>query len=247
MKLARPSVPVKTPANLILTLSTRTSPLRPALLHVLLQRRYATETSLGKTSSPKPRRRSVTPFNDDGRVAWSDLSAGEKTARATQQSFNFGLILAGLGLTGVVTYLLFTEVFAPDSKVANFSRAVDLIKKDPVCQSLLGDPKKIMAHGEETYNKWRRARPIASTIYQDRYGVEHLMMKFHVDGPLNKGLAQLHMTRHPKQGDGDFEYKYLFVDVRGHHRVYLKNADEEKKAAGAAAKKKTRFLGINFG
>lgn len=54
------------------------------------------------------------------------------------------------------------------------------------------------------------------------------------------------MTRHPKQGDGDFEYKYLFVDIRGHHRIYLRNADDEKKAA-EAGKKKMRFLGVNWG
>lgn len=129
---------------------------RPAL-----RRHYAAPTGLGKTPSSGSRRRSVTPFNDDGHVAWSQLSRGEKAARATQQSFNFGFILAGLGLTGAVAYLLFTEVFAPDSKIANFSRSLDLIKKDPECQSLLGNPKKIWAHGEETYNKWRRARPIA--------------------------------------------------------------------------------------
>lgn len=57
----------------------------------------------------------------------------------------------------------------------------------------------------------------------------------------------MHMTRHPRHGDGDFEYKYLFIDIRGHHRIYLRNADEEKKAADAAGKKKSRFLGINWG
>lgn len=56
---------------------------------------------------------------------------------------------------------MFTEVFSPDSKVAHFSRAVDLIKQDPTCRSLLGEPKKILAHGEETHNKWKRARPVA--------------------------------------------------------------------------------------
>lgn len=55
------------------------------------------------------------------------------------------------------------------------------------------------------------------------------------------------MTRHPRQGDGDFQYKYLFIDIRGHQRIYLKNADDDKKAAAAEGRKKTRFLGINFG
>ena len=72
------------------------TPLRP----LALSRRYATHHGLGTTaSSPAPRRRSVTPFNDDGHVPWQNLSAAEKTARATQQTFNLGLMVAGLVLT----------------------------------------------------------------------------------------------------------------------------------------------------
>jgi hypothetical protein len=56
---------------------------------------------------------------------------------------------------------LYSEVFSPDSKTTYFNRAVDRIRADPRCLELLGDGKKITAYGEETYNKWRRARPIA--------------------------------------------------------------------------------------
>jgi hypothetical protein len=35
------------------------------------------------------------------------------------------------------------------------------VKKDPRCIELLGSRKKIIAYGEPTWNKWRRARPIA--------------------------------------------------------------------------------------
>lgn len=52
-------------------------------------------------------------------------------------------------------------MFSPDSRTAQFNRAVDRIKQDPRCLEVLGDPKKITAHGEETMNKWRRARPIS--------------------------------------------------------------------------------------
>lgn len=89
MKLTAPST-VKSPSATLALLVY----LRPAL-----RRHYATQTGLGKSSSPSARRRAVTPFNDDGHVKWSELSRGEKAARATQQSFNFGFILAGLGLT----------------------------------------------------------------------------------------------------------------------------------------------------
>lgn len=58
-------------------------------------------------------------------------------------------------------YYLYTDVFSPDSKTAYFNRVVDRIKQEPKCLEVLGDAKKITAHGEETYNKWRRSRPIA--------------------------------------------------------------------------------------
>lgn len=73
----------------------------PGAAPSLMRRTYATQHSLGATgaASSGPRRKSVTPFNDDGHVPWSELSAGEKAARATQQTFNFGLILVGIVLT----------------------------------------------------------------------------------------------------------------------------------------------------
>lgn len=63
-----------------------------------IARSFATQNTQGPTPLG-PKRRSVTPFNDDGYVPWSELSAPEKAARATQQSFNFGLVLVGLVLT----------------------------------------------------------------------------------------------------------------------------------------------------
>jgi hypothetical protein len=58
-----------------------------------------TQTGLGASGTPKPKRRNVTPFNDTGFVPWSELSKTEKAARATQQSYNFGMIIVGLVLT----------------------------------------------------------------------------------------------------------------------------------------------------
>jgi import inner membrane translocase subunit TIM21 len=60
-----------------------------------------------------------------------------------------------------VGYVLYSEVFSPDSKTTYFNRAVDRIRADRRCLELLGDGKKITAFGEETHNKWRRARPLA--------------------------------------------------------------------------------------
>lgn len=77
-------------------------------------------------------------------------------------------------------YFLWTEVFSTESKVTHFNRAVDRIKKDDRCLELLGDAKKITAHGEETHNRWARSRPIASTERTDPYGNQHIVMNFYV-------------------------------------------------------------------
>lgn len=77
-------------------------------------------------------------------------------------------------------YFLWTEVFSPESTITYFNRAVDRIKKDDRLLELLGDSKKIMAHGEETHNKWKRSRPISSTESKDRQGNQHLVMQFYV-------------------------------------------------------------------
>jgi hypothetical protein len=69
-----------------------------AIRPTIAARLYATQTGLGTTAAPT-RRKTVTAFNDDGRVSWGDLSAREKVARTTQQSFNFSFIFLGAVLT----------------------------------------------------------------------------------------------------------------------------------------------------
>ena len=59
-----------------------------------MHRYYATPNTLPGTTEPSSRKQ-VTIGNDDGRVPWGQLSPGEKASRTTQQTFNFGVILAG--------------------------------------------------------------------------------------------------------------------------------------------------------
>lgn len=59
-----------------------------------MHRYYATSNTLAGTTKTSSRKQ-VTIGNDDGSVPWGQLSAGEKAARTTQQTFNFGVILAG--------------------------------------------------------------------------------------------------------------------------------------------------------
>ncbi|KAK0665791.1 putative mitochondrial import inner membrane translocase subunit tim-21 precursor [Cercophora samala] len=211
-------------------------------LRILRPRHYATHHQTSSSQSePAAKRRSVTPFNDTGSVPWSSLSVLEKGARASQQTFNFGLVILGLTLTSGVLYVLYTEVFSPSSRTAYFNRAVDRIKTDPRLIELLGDSKKIEAFGEETGNKWRRARPIASSEVTDRNGVEHMYINFNLKGPRNTGKAYVHLFK--PVGGREWEYKYFYVDVKGHQRIYLENAEA---AAALAAKERSKTDGIKF-
>lgn len=88
------------PTISLLAIRPGTSHLAPRSLRTVpWSRLYATQHGLGTGEAPGPKRRGVTPFNDDGYVPWTELSAGEKTARATQQTFNFGMVIVGLALT----------------------------------------------------------------------------------------------------------------------------------------------------
>lgn len=186
----------------------------------------------------------MTPFNDDGRVAWTDLSGSEKVGRAAQQTVNFGMVILGLVLTGGVGYVLYTEVFSLDSKTSYYNRAVDRIKKDPRCLELLGDSRKIVAFGEETGNKWRRARPIASTASKDANGNDHLMIQFNIQGPRGSARVNLHLVK--RAGGSEYEYKYFFLETRNRQRIYLENADAAARAEGKRKSEGLKMFGIRW-
>ncbi|GAB7364810.1 hypothetical protein MBLNU230_g5605t1 [Neophaeotheca triangularis] len=189
------------------------------------QNRHATSSSLGKTTQPPTsRRRSVTVTNDTGAVPWHQLSTSEKAARTTQQSFNFGLIVLGIVMTGGVATVLYLEVFSTDSKTAIFNRSADQIRGDAACRSLLcGDEglhrkRDISAFGEPSWSRWARNRTVASRVEKDRVGVEHLHMHFYVEGTTDRGTVHVEMAR---RGNEDWEYRMLALDVTGKQRHYV--------------------------
>ncbi|KAL2800257.1 TIM21-domain-containing protein [Aspergillus keveii] len=206
----RPSAPLRRSLILSNPLLPRTS-----------QNTYATQTG-----GSSPRRRNVTVLSDDGRYTWDELSGREKVARATQQSFNFMVVLAGAVLTGGVFTLLYTEVFSPNSKTWQFEKAVERIKNDTRCTNLLGDKREIQAYGENTWSRWARNRPIATTIEKDKHGREHLKMNFHVAGPRNSGVVFVHMVK--TADTNEWEYRLLALDVKGYPRLVLEERHDPK-------------------
>jgi mitochondrial import inner membrane translocase subunit TIM21 len=122
-----------------------------------------------------------------------------------------------------VSYFLYQELFAADSKTVQFNHAVDRIKASPECRALLGPVRKIVAYGEPTTSKWARARPLAYQMETDRLGTAHFRMHFNVEGPDGKGVVNVHMTK--TRDDERLEYRLLSLNVPGHEVVYLENKD----------------------
>lgn len=133
-----------------------------------------------------------------------------------------------------VFYLLYTELFAPDSSTIQFNAAVSRIKASPECRALLGPSRQIKAYGEPTSNKWARARPLAYSNEVDRFGTTHFRMHFNVEGPSGMGVVNVHMTR-PRDGDG-LEYEVLSLNIKGQETVYLENKAAERGVKGKASK-----------
>ncbi|KAF2637539.1 TIM21-domain-containing protein [Massarina eburnea CBS 473.64] len=215
------------------------------------QATHSSSSPKSSTSPPHPiltTRRQVTVANDTGAVRWTDLSPAEKASRTVQQSWNFSVVIVGVVVTvcllnlytsnmrvdsiqGAVGYFLFTDILSPSSKTAYFNRATDQIRSHPECQRLLGPGGQISAHGENSWSRWERNRHMTSTKETDQWGTEHLKFRFYVEGPNGQGTVHAHLTKRPSQND--FEWHILAVDIKGHHRIYLENADEKRGSRAA--------------
>lgn len=52
----------------------------------------------------------------------------------------------------------------------------------------------------------------------------------------------MHLVR--RAGQAEYDYKYFYVDVRGHQRIYLENADAARAKPGE--KKGFRLFGVDW-
>jgi len=140
-------------------------------------------------------------------------------------------------MTVGVGYVLYLEVFSTESKTAVFNRVVDRIKKDPRCVEMLagkGHGSEIEAYGEASWSRWARNRFISSRQEKDKIGVLHMNMHFYVSGPAcDQGTVYVHMVK--GRDDSSFSYYSLALDVPGHDRIWLENAEAgklDKRAQG---------------
>ncbi|KAF9927580.1 Mitochondrial import inner membrane translocase subunit Tim21 [Linnemannia zychae] len=153
------------------------------------------------------------PFAAGGALAqhtekkqWKDLTTSEK---------------------GIIGYAIVSELFGSNSDTHIFGDALEKVRNNEQLKEIIGSP--MMGHGEPSSSKRRRNRRIHSQVVLDQSGNEHLLMRFYVEGPNNEGTAHLEMLKDER---GNWEYKYLFVDIPGGVRPAQRVFVEYNKYAG---------------
>lgn len=83
--------------------------------------------------------------------------------------------------------------------------------------------KRMKAHGEPTTQRNVKSRPLATSRYTDRFGREHIKMRFYIDGKKNSGIVNLETV---SVEGGIPEYRYIVLEV-GNKRHFLVNNDDK--------------------
>lgn len=115
---------------------------------------------------------------------------GEKIKENTKTASYTAIILAGLGVTGIMFYAIFRELFSKESSCNIYSKALKRVEQDPRVQDALGAP--IKGFGE--MSRRGRRQHVAHSHFE-RNGVPHMRMQFYVQGVRNKATVQLESRR----------------------------------------------------
>ncbi|XP_068621352.1 mitochondrial import inner membrane translocase subunit Tim21 [Battus philenor] len=151
------------------------------------------------------KRNDLTKSEERADVSTDVRPLGEKIKETTKTVSYTGVILAGIGVTGVIFYYVFRELFSSNSPNSIYSVALEKCKNDPRIEDALGAP--IKGFGEETS---RRRRTHVSHAVYEKDGVKHMRMRFYIKGIRNKAVVELDM----KQNEyGNYVCRYLLVQL----------------------------------
>lgn len=163
--------------------------------------------------------RSLSTKNDESSLTKANASAdvstdlrplGEKIKETTKTISYTGVILAGVGVTGIIFYYVLRELFSSNSPNSIYSAALAKCKDDPRIEDALGYP--IKGYGEETT---RRRRSHVSHLIYEKEGSTHMRMRFYLKGSRKQGTVELDMKQNES---GNYETRYMLVQIDDHTR-----------------------------
>ncbi|GLG96853.1 hypothetical protein R5R35_004942 [Gryllus longicercus] len=154
---------------------------------------YSTNKEDKKSSITKVKSQGVTP------------GTFEQVKENTKTASYLGVIVIGVGVTGIMFYAVLRELFSSKSPNNVYSAALSRCCVEPRVLNALGEP--IKGFGEET--RRGRRRHVSHLFYQ-KNGTNYLRMQFYIQGSRRRGTVHLEMKEDDK---GKFEYSYLIVKM----------------------------------
>ncbi|KAL3232513.1 Mitochondrial import inner membrane translocase subunit TIM21 [Nakaseomyces bracarensis] len=149
-----------------------------------------------------------------------------KLKTLTTFTFSSLLVVGGVGVSGVVLYLILSELFSPSGDTQLFNRAVSMVEDNEDVRKLLQCDdsgvrrERLKAYGElATNDRWTRNRPIVSTEKVDKYGGHHHYMRFHLESKKKLGLVHIEAIESEKNYKPNFVSMY--IDIPGEKRFYI--------------------------
>eukprot|EP00158_Paraphelidium_tribonemae_P000338 Partr_v1_DN21524_c0_g1_i1_m20329 putative translocase of inner mitochondrial membrane 21 homolog (yeast) len=137
---------------------------------------------------------------------WRDMTSGERVVYATKQTSYTGIVLAGLGLSATLIYLVTSELFGSDHASAMYNKALDSVRANEQAVALLGEPVK-------GYRDHQRLRTHKLRVYEDdKTGKKTAFMKFGISGSVNEGTVKMWLEQ---DSHGHWQYQHLNVEIPG--------------------------------
>ncbi|KAF2366484.1 Mitochondrial import inner membrane translocase subunit Tim21 [Trinorchestia longiramus] len=167
-----------------------------------------------------------------------DVKFSEKAKEATKTTYYTAVVLAGLGITGLLFYTVFGELFASFSPQSVYSDAVKQCCAHPRVQDVLGN-EGLKCYGEETR---RGRRQHVSHLTYEADGQKGMRIMFHIKGSRRTGTAWLDA----RDSSSGWYYRYLYVQLDNYPQeviVVQDNrgiTDEKKSSFGDSS---SSFLG----
>lgn len=175
------------------------------LLGQTYQPKYSTNM---KQKSNNTSQNSSTSITEKTETEQSQLTLGAKVKQTTKDASYLGVIIAGIGVTGVMFYAILRELFSGQSPNSVYTEALKLCKNNQKVSDAVGEP--IKGYGETTARGRRRYVSHMEYVKDD---INYMRMKFYIEGSRRKGTVHLEVKENSK---GKYDYRYLFVTLEGY-------------------------------
>uniref|UniRef100_A0A1B6FI33 Mitochondrial import inner membrane translocase subunit Tim21 n=1 Tax=Cuerna arida TaxID=1464854 RepID=A0A1B6FI33_9HEMI len=199
-----------------------------------------------KFQSNQPRLYSTGPEKSQGKSlqqqTQSDVSEDVrpitfKTVKETTKTASYlGVILLGVGVTGIIFYTVLGELFSSKSPNNVYSKALERVCSDTRVMDALGEP--ISGYGEE--NRRGRRQHVSHLLYE-KNGEKRLRMKFYISGTRKRATVHLEMR---EDESGKYTYRYLFVELDdfGRHPIIF---EDNRNTETSPVKKATEEMDLS--